>query len=145
LAVGPGAAGVLTTEDDRFVYVGIMGSDFVAVVDWRERKVVDRIRTGRGAHNVFPIPGDRRNVLVSNRLSSNISIVDTETRQVVRQIPVPGGPDCLVFNADGSQIWVTGRWSHKVYVVDMRTFQVLRSIPVGRSPHGIYLHVDPTS
>jgi len=140
--VGPEVAGILTTDDGNFLYAGIMGSDYVAVVDWRAGgKLVNRIKTGKGAHNVFPW-GDGRHVLVTNRMANSVSMIDTATHRVVRTFAVPGGPDCLAFAPDRKELWVTSRWAHKVQVVDTETFEVVREIPVGRSPHGIYLHTN---
>jgi YVTN family beta-propeller protein len=127
--VGKQPAGILMTPDGKYLMV---------VIDWQERKTVTRIRTGRGAHN-FRGMGDKRHLLVSNRVDNTVSIVDMVDLKVVGQIPVPGGPDCMDLSADGKTLWVTSRFAGKVSVVDMAQRKVVQTIKVGRSPHGIYL------
>jgi YVTN family beta-propeller protein len=83
--------------------------------------------------------GDKRHLLVSNRVDNTVTIVDMVDLKVVGQIPVPGGPDCMDLSADGKTLWVTSRFAGKVSVVDMAQRKVVQTIKVGRSPHGIYL------
>jgi YVTN family beta-propeller protein len=82
--------------------------------------------------------GDGKRLLVSNRVSNTVSIIDQSTLEVIDTINVPGGPDCMELTKDGKQLWVTSRWIKKVTVIDMTTKQVMKQIPVGKSPHGIY-------
>ena len=100
---------------------------------------MSKVRTGRGAHN-FRGLGDKRHLLVSNRVDNTVSILDMAELKVVGEIPVPGGPDCMELTADGKLLWVTSRFAKQVAIVDMASRKVVRTIPVGRSPHGIYLH-----
>jgi YVTN family beta-propeller protein len=137
--VGPQPAGIILSPDGKHLFVGIMGADYVEVIDWKARRTVAKIRTGKGAHN-FRGLGDQRHLLVSNRLENTISIVDMADLKVTGEIKVPGGPDCMEITADGKQLWVTSRFAGKVSVVDMDSRKVVQSIKVGRSPHGIYLH-----
>lgn len=138
--VGELPAGIWMTPDDRHLLVGIMGADYVDVIDWRAQRTVKRIRTGKGAHNFRPL-GDGRHVFVSNRVENTVSLVDQEALEKVYDIPVPSGPDCMEVSADGRTLWVTQRWAKKVAVVDIDARKVLYSIPVGKSPHGIF-HAD---
>ena len=117
--------------------VGVMGSNYVEVIDWRARQSVKKIVTGDGAHN-FQARGDGRQVFVSNRVDNSIAIVDQQTLTLVDKFPVPGGPDCMEVSRDGKQLWVTSRFIRQVQVVDLGTKKIVRSIAVGRSPHGVF-------
>jgi YVTN family beta-propeller protein len=101
--------------------------------------VVRKIVTASGAHNFIPM-GDKRRLLVTNRVANSISIIDMNTLSVLETFKVPGGPDDMEVTADGKELWVTSRWAQKVTVVDLETKKIKRQIRVGRSPHGIYLH-----
>jgi YVTN family beta-propeller protein len=140
LKVGDLPAGIWMTPDDRHLLVGVMGRDYVEVIDWRARQSVKRIATGRGAHNFRPL-GDGRHVFVSNRVDNTVSLVDQVTLEKVYDIAVPNGPDCMEVSADGRTLWVTQRWAKRVAVVDIAARKVTHSIPVGKSPHGIF-HAD---
>jgi YVTN family beta-propeller protein len=137
--IGKQPAGLWMTPDDKYLLIGILGQDFVEVIDWRARKRVKRIVTGPGAHN-FASAGDGRHVFVSNRASNKISKIDMQTLTVVDELPAPGGPDCMDVTADGKQLWMTSRWIRKVTIVDIASKQIVKQIPVGKSPHGIYLY-----
>ncbi len=137
LKVGDLPAGIWMTPDDRHLLVGIMGQDYVEVIDWRAQKSVKRIATGRGAHNFRPL-GDGRHVFVTNRVEDTVSLIDQYTLEKKFDIPVPHGPDCMEVSADGKQLWVTQRWAKRVAVVDIAARRVVQTIPVGKSPHGIF-------
>lgn len=140
LKVGSRPAGVWLTPGDKYLLVGMTGSDYVAVVDWRERKVIKRIPTGKGAHN-FRSLADGRHVLVTNRVSNSISIIDEQTLEKVGDITgLLPGPDDMELTADRRFLWVTFRWARRVGVIDMATRKLVDVIPVGRSPHGIYFY-----
>lgn len=136
--VGDLPAGIWMTPDDRHLLVGIMGRDYVDVIDWRAQKSVKQIKTGKGAHNFRPL-GDGRHVFVSNRVDNTISLVDQNTFEKVYDIAVPGGPDCMDVSADGQTLWVTQRWKKQVSIIDIAQRRVVQSISVGRSPHGVFL------
>lgn len=138
LPVGDLPAGIWMTPDDRHLLVGVMGGDYVEVIDWRARKSVKRIATGRGAHNFRPL-GDGRHVFVSNRVEGTVSLIDQITLEKKFDIAVPHGPDCMDVSADGRLLWVTQRWAKRVAVVDIAARKVVQTIPVGSSPHGIFL------
>ena len=136
MKIGKTPAGIWMSPQG-FLFVGIMGQDFVQVVDPAKRETVRKIVTGRGAHNVFPM-GDGVRVLVSNRVDGTITPVDYKTFTVGKPIKVGRGVDCLEVSADGKEVWATVRWEARVAVIDMTGVKPIEYIPVGRSPHGIY-------
>ncbi len=132
--VGATPAGVIWLNNK--LLVANMGSDHVAVVDPVDGRVEQRIRTGRGAHQLFLSP-DRKTLWVNNRVDGTTVALDAATYALIRSYRVPGGPDCIDFAPDG-KLWITQRFIQKVGVLDPAT-GALQSIPVGRSPHGIFL------
>jgi YVTN family beta-propeller protein len=135
MPVGDTPAGVLW-HNGR-VLVGIMGGAYVAVVDPRDGRVVEKIHTGRGAHVLF-VPPDGRVIYATNRVDSTISVLDAATLKELRVFKVPGGPDDIDFGPDG-KLWITRRFAHSVAVLDP-TSGTFTTIEVGRSPHGIWLN-----
>jgi len=132
--VGATPAGVIWLNGK--LLVANMGSDHFAVVDPVDGRVEQRIRTGRGAHQLFLSP-DHKILWVNNRVDGTTVALDAATYAVIRSYRVPGGPDCIDFAPDG-KLWITQRFIQKVGVLDPAT-GALQSIPVGRSPHGIFL------
>ena len=136
--VGNTPAGVLW--HDGHVLVCLYGEADLAVVDPADGKVLRRVQTGRGAHNMF-IPHDRSVMYVTNRVAGTISVLNPQTLDKIRDLRVPGGPDDMDFAPDG-KMWTGLRWAHAVAVIDPAT-GAMQKILVGRSPHGIWLNTHP--
>lgn len=136
---GPMPADVFGTPDDRYMLVGLTGSDGVEVFDVSggTPRSVQKIKTAAGAH-AFRSAGDRKHVFVSNRVANSISKIDYHTMTVVDSFPAPGGPDCMDISADGKLLMVTSRWARKLTVIDTTTRKVVRQVKVGTSPHGVW-------
>ncbi len=136
---GPMPADVYGTADDRMILLGLTGSNGVEVYDVSgpQPKRTRVISTGEGAH-AFRALGDRRHVLVSNRVANTISKIDLQTFEVVASYPAPGGPDCMDVSADGKLIFVTSRWAKKLTVIDTASRKVIQQVKVGKSPHGVW-------
>ena len=132
-------ADVFGTPDDKLLLVGMTGGKSVEVYDvsGAAPKLVKTIPTGAAAH-AFRSMGDKRHVLVSNRVANTISKIDFQTLTVVDQFPAPGGPDCMDLSADGRYTFVTSRWIKKLTVIDTQTRKVVRQVAVGKSPHGVW-------
>ncbi|AYQ89049.1 hypothetical protein WJ59_10920 [Burkholderia gladioli] len=140
MKVGKVPAGLWMTPGDKYVLVGMTGADYVAVVDWRNQKVVKTIPTGKGAHN-FRSLADGTHVAVTNRVANTISIIDENTLTNVGDITgLLPGPDDMELSADRKTLWVTFRFAKKVGVIDLASRRLIQTIPVGRSPHGIYFY-----
>ncbi|MBN8892978.1 MAG: YncE family protein [Rhodospirillales bacterium] len=139
VSVGKAPAGVFW--HDHQVLVGIMGGDYVAVTDPANGREIRRVKTGRGAHNLFYAP-DGQSIYVTNRVEGSVSLLNAATLDVVRTYNVPNGPDCIAFAPDG-RLWVSMRWGGRVAVLDPKT-GTHETIAVGRSPHGVFLTRSPT-
>jgi DNA-binding beta-propeller fold protein YncE len=133
--VGRTPAGVMW--HDGKVLVADMGTDYVAVVDPSDGRVINRIHTGKGAHNLFLSP-DHKIIWVNNRVAGTTTSLDATTLTPIRSYSIPGGPDDIDFAPDG-RLWITRRWAEKVAVLDPKTGDY-QTIEVGRSPHGIFLN-----
>jgi DNA-binding beta-propeller fold protein YncE len=138
MKVGKVPAGLWMTPGEKYLLVGMTGADYVAVIDWRNQKIVKTIQTGKGAHN-FRSLADGKHVAVSNRVASTISIIDEDTLTNVGDITgLMPGPDDMELSADKRYLWVTFRFAKHIGVIDLTTRKLIQTIAVGRSPHGIY-------
>lgn len=136
---GPMPADIFVTPDDKTLLIGLTGGEGVEVFDvsGSTPRKLRTLPTGKGAH-AFRAVGDRRHVLVSNRVANTISQIDYLAMQVVAEFPGPSGPDCMEVMADGKTILLSSRWARKLTVIDMPSRKVLRQVPVGKSPHGVW-------
>jgi YVTN family beta-propeller protein len=136
---GATPADVFGTADDKFILVALTGGDAVEAYDV-SGKTPSRakvIKTAMGAH-AFRSLGDKRHLLVSNRVANSISKIDLQTMAVVDTFAAPGGPDCMDVSRDGKQLLVTSRWARKLTVIDMASRKIVRQVSVGKSPHGVW-------
>jgi YVTN family beta-propeller protein len=140
MPTGKVPAGLWMTPGDQYLLVGITGEDNVQVIDWKNRKEVKRIPTGKGAHNFRPL-GDKRHVFVSNRIAPSISLIDMQTLEKTGDITgLPSGPDDMEITPDGKTMWVTFRFAKKVGIIDIPSMKLVDVIPVGKSPHGVFFY-----
>jgi YVTN family beta-propeller protein len=139
IKTGSVPADVYGTADDKSILVALTGGDSVQVFDvsGNQPRLSKTIKTALGAH-AFRALGDKRHVLVSNRVANTISKIDLQTMEVTDTYPAPGGPDCMDVSKDGKQILVTSRWAKKLTVIDIATRKVVKQVNVGKSPHGVW-------
>ncbi len=133
--VGSTPAGVLW--HDGLLLVADMGTDHLVELDPADGRVLRRIVTGKGAHNLFLSP-DGRVIWVNNRVAGTTEELDAKTLAPIRTFHISGGPDDLAFAPDG-KVWITRRFAESVAILDPASGEVAM-IPAGRSPHGIFLN-----
>lgn len=102
------------------------------------------VRTGKGAHGIYP-SRDGKEIYVSNRDEGSITVLNARTLEPVAKWRIPGGgsPDMGGLSADGTQLWLSGRYNSVVYVFDTRTGRLLHKIPVDPGPHGLLVWPQP--
>jgi YVTN family beta-propeller protein len=132
-------ADVFGTPDDTTLLVGLTGGQGVEVYDVSSGtpRWVKTVPTGKGAH-AFRALGDRKHVLVSNRVANTVSQIDYTRMQVVAEFPGPSGPDCMDVSKDGKTLLLASRWAQKLTVIDIPSRKVVRQVSVGKSPHGVW-------
>ena len=141
------------SPDGKIFFVADMKAGGVFLIDGERFTEVSFIKTGVGAHGLYP-SRDATKLYVANRGSSQVygpprgkgtvSVIDLVTRRIVATWPIPGGgsPDMGNVSADGKVLWLSGRYDDVVYAIDTTTGQV-RTIPVGKEPHGLTVWPQP--
>jgi YVTN family beta-propeller protein len=134
---------VKLSPDGSLFYVADMWAGGAWEIDARTFRVLRFLRTGRGAHGLYP-SRDGRLLYVSNRNAGTISVVSFRTRRVVATWRIPGGsPDMGGVSADGKVLWLSGRYDAEVYAISTRSGRLLARIPVGAGPHGLCVWPQP--
>jgi YVTN family beta-propeller protein len=146
LDLGSGAMpqDVKTSPDGSIFYVADQAAGGVHEIAARSFTDVGFIRTGAGAHGLYP-SRNARYLYVTNRMAGSISVISFATRRVVRTWSIPGGgsPDMGGVSADGRVLWLAGRYDAEVYAIDVRSWRLLARIPVGQGPHGLCVWPQP--
>lgn len=142
-------AATSASTDGGTIVASNMNDHTATILDARTRAVLATIPTGRGPHEVA-ISRDGRWALVSNYgnregAGSTISVIDVDTRSVVRTIDLGEyrRPHGMAFFPGDTMIAVTAEQSKAVLLVDFRTGHVIKAMPTnGRAPHMIGLSAD---
>lgn len=87
--------GLELTPDEKELWVTSCGTDTIYVIDTASRKIVARVKVGRGP-NWLTFSPDGKFCCVSNVLSDDVSIIDTATRKEAARIKVGKAPKRLV-------------------------------------------------
>jgi DNA-binding beta-propeller fold protein YncE len=144
----PGASAmpqdVRLTPDGKHFVVADMLRNGVGVVDATSLRVDRFIRTGLGAHGIYP-SRDARRLFVSNRDEGTVTVLDATTlaKRALWTIPGGGSPDMGGVTADGRELWLSGRYDSVVYVFDTSTGKVTHRIKVDQGPHGLCVWPQP--
>jgi YVTN family beta-propeller protein len=134
---------VKLSPDGSVFYVADLVYGGVWVVSAKSFDVIGFVKTGAGAHGLYP-SRDGRFLYVSDRSEGAVSVLSFKTRKVVETWPIPGGsPDMGNVSADGRVLWLSGRYANEVYAIDTRTGKLLARIPVGAGPHGVCVWPQP--
>jgi DNA-binding beta-propeller fold protein YncE len=145
LHLQPGAMpqDVKLSPDGRIFYIADMMSGGLWEVSARRFRIAGFVRTGAGAHGLYP-SRDARLLYASNRGAGTISVISFRTHRVVHTWLIPHGtPDMGGVSVDGKVLWLSGRYSHEVYAIDTTNGHLLARIPVGAGPHGLSVWPQP--
>jgi YVTN family beta-propeller protein len=92
---------------------------------------------GKGAHGAAISPDDRY-LLVANRHSGDISLIDNAD-QTISRIPLPGGasPGAVGFGEDHLTAYVSDAGLNRVYQIDIPNRRVAGFLPVAAGPASV--------
>ena len=144
---------IRVAPDGSAYFVADMLGDGLIVIDGDKFVETGFIKTGMGAHGLYP-SRDGRKLYVSNRGTHNlagvpkgegsVSVMDFATRSIEATWTIPGGgsPDMGNVSADGKFLWLSGRYDGVIYAFNTENGSV-KTIPVGGMPHGLTVWPQP--
>ena len=86
----------------------------------------------------FPSWGDQLFVICGG--SNELYVIDVQTRQVSKRVPVGRAPDALALSPDGSTLYVSNSGSNDISLIDLLDLKELRRVSVGSKPFSIAVH-----
>lgn len=122
---------------DRFVLPAV-GLHQVLWVDARDLTEIGR--TDVHGQPIFAMsrPGGRQVwVNFAMPLNDTLQVIDTQSREVIKQLTPGPGVLHMEFTARGTEVWVSVRDAGKVVIYDAQTYEQLGEIPA-ESPSGIF-------
>jgi DNA-binding beta-propeller fold protein YncE len=128
---------VALTPSAHKAWASLEGSDDLAVINLRRKKVKRYVSTGKSPHDLLFSPDGRLWVTDWNGAFH----VFSRKGKLLRSRSLGEEAHHLAFTPDGRQVWITDHAAHRVFVVSTRKYKVLKRISIAGSPH----HVSITS
>ena len=137
----------LSPDQQRLYSSNMSGGGSVSVFDFQSGEKIRDIDTGKECEGVGVSP-DGRWVWAGNRAEDTVSIIDTESLQLVKTLKSPGFPYRVEFTPNGKYALVPQAKSGTLMVGDVAGQSVIRHIPLGLtrvdepSTAGVFPHPD---
>jgi DNA-binding beta-propeller fold protein YncE len=127
----------ITSGGDR-AWVTLNGTDELAVVDLRARRLVRYVETGQRPHDILFAPDGR---LWVTDWTGPVHVFDRRGRLHGR-IALARESHHLAFTPDGRQAWVTDHSAKRIFIVDARRLKRITSLPIRGAPHHVAITTD---
>jgi YVTN family beta-propeller protein len=149
--IGKNMTGIALTRDEKTLYAGVGGEDYVAVIDAKTFEVTKKIPTGKWPLGVR-ISRDGRWLATCCYLSNSVYLISTSTHET-KEVPVGTNPFYLAITRDSKRIYATNYGSANLSVISVETDQgdlkasnmhakVIKTVKVGKGPVGVALTAD---
>lgn len=131
LAIAPGG---------ERAWVTLNGTDELAVVDLRARRVERYVSTGESPHDILFAPDG---TLWVTDWNGPVHVFDRRGK-VRGRIALGEESHHLAFTPDGKQAWITDHAANQTFIVDARRLKVVDSAHVPGGPHHVAITPDGT-
>lgn len=122
------------SPNGRRAWVSLDGTDDIAVVNLRSKRVRRYISTGKRPHDLLFQPNGKR-VWVTDWGGS--VHVFARTGRLIKTFSRGIEQHHLSFTPDGRQVWVTDHGSDRVRIISTRRLRVVASKKLGGAPHHV--------
>jgi YVTN family beta-propeller protein len=140
--------GRVTHNDSSFIAVSQL-SEYIIFISTSNYEITDAVPVandvppnGNGTQKYQPyavdVSKDDRYAFITCPPANNVRVLDLNTHQIIKIIPVGNRPVMVAVSPDNSMCYVTNRNDGTVSVIDLNSLEVVFTIQnVGQSPHGI--------
>lgn len=122
----PRAARTMLQPDEAYVWVAYdagQGDSGVAVLDPRDMKLVARIRTGRGYHQMA-FTDDSATTFVSNPEDGTVSVLDVRSLSKTADLAVGSKPGWIDYSGLAREAYVANEGDGKIVAIDGVTHRI---------------------
>lgn len=114
--------------DRRYLWVSVAGG--VAAIDADSRRVLARVATGEGPHQIA-FSADSRRVFVANGGAGSVTVIDTAALRKLADIRTGARPVALAFAAAARTLHVAHDSGDGIAVIDVDTLRIAARIDTG--------------
>lgn len=126
--LGSVPAGMKLSPDGKLLFLPCLSTNELVVVDTGSNLIKTRVPVGQRPDSVLYVP-DADEVVVSNRYSSFLSVVDADKLQGGVKITLPGNGGAMALIPGESKLLVADSGKPQLYLVDLKTRAVEKTIP----------------
>lgn len=125
---GRNVHGIDITPDGKYVYVasGDLKDgeeyNYVSIIDTKTNSIVGQITSDWKSPSHIDFSEDGKFAYVSNVISNEVAVVDTSTRQVIKEIPVGNIPNENEPSNDGSKLYVANVGDGTLSVINLKDY-----------------------
>ena len=124
------------SHDDRYVFVPLFNTFFLAVVDTQQRKVVARVPVGYGPHGTKLSPDGKR-LYVGTMFTDHVTVVDVATLEPLKMIPFDDAVRPFAITRDERRMYVQLSRLHGFVVTDLENDAVIRTVAMPPLPDAL--------
>ncbi|UWR21898.1 YVTN family beta-propeller repeat protein [Sulfitobacter sp. S190] len=100
------------------------------------------IRTALALTTLLTSPVAAGEIWVTNEKDDTVSVIDTDTLEVIKTYETGERPRGITFSKDYSRVYICASDSDAVQVMDPETGKILHDLPSGEDPEQFVLHPD---
>lgn len=131
-------AGLRGGAGDTCNPTGKYDDSFLYRINTESLAIEQVIRVGAVPKFVASVPDDRL-VLTTNWCSWDLSVVDTQTNQEIRRLPIGPYPRGIAVDEAGEKAYIAVMGSYDIAVVNLRSFEIDWMRGVGHSPRHLVM------
>lgn len=126
LKVGDKPSHIAFSPDNKVVYVTLQGDGAVLAVSLETREVLWQAPVGPEPAGILwhQVPGQPPRLIVGIMGGDHFAVLNPETRQVERTIPIGRGAHTVFRSPDGRTLWATSRVDSRLAAIDPATLEV---------------------
>ncbi|MFN2439644.1 MAG: alkaline phosphatase family protein [Chitinophagaceae bacterium] len=167
--------GFAIDEKKGFIYVTLNSNNTVGIINMKTNKFEGHVPVGIAPYSVIinadkayitnwggrlPVKGDKTALSAGTEVvvdaktgiasSGTVSVIDLNTRKVIKEVKVHLHPSGMVLHPDGSRLYVANANSDLISVINTQTDQVIKDInpkpmaelPFGSAPNALAISKD---
>ncbi len=135
--VGKGPEGFDVSPDGKVLWAANSHDGTVSIIDVATKAVVQTVAANVKSANRVKFTPDGRFVLISLLGSSDLVVMDTVSRGVIKRIDLSDGCAGILIPPDGRVAYVAVSRGNFVSVINLETLQVAGRIQTGKGPDGM--------
>jgi YVTN family beta-propeller protein len=129
-----GQTSIAVAQGGQQVLVGTINSPNLKIVSPVAQAVVGTVKIGTGAYGMSVAgAGPSQTAYVAQLRPQRVSIVNTATDKLIKQIHLPEAAQFAGTSPDQSQVWIGSAYDGTIWVVDTKTHSLSRTISVDKA------------